>query len=408
MTRSRTTPNPQGHAGSVAFPWLPAMQAPTIEAALRDAEGGKVRFRRDAAFALRDAAGEQAGPAAAALRKLLDDPDAAVRSLALESLGARREPDVLEVVLRKVDDPDEVVRAAAVEVAAVLAAEDPTPVLGLIRNEKPDVRAVACSVLGEHGGPGVEEALAGALGDEVAEVRATAAAVLGWWYPGRHSAELRRALDDPDLAVRLAAADNLAWAGDDAGRDVLVRIVRGGVRDAAWEQAFARLVRIARAEDRELLAAHGKWPSRRRRRALALAGLARLGDEAARFQLRKWLGRPEPQRRGEALLAVGFARALEFQPELELEIGRPGSPLFQAALLAAVQLAEPSLGSTIVRVARETADRAVFEELSVAAADLARVLGDRAPAELAALGDGEFQVREADGEAESGAEPPDA
>lgn len=408
MNRSRTNPHPQGHAGSVAFPWLPAMQAPTIEAALRDADSAKVRFRRDAAFALRNAAGDQAAAAVEALRKLLDDPDPAVRALALESLGARRETDVLEAVLRRIDDPDEAVRAAAVESAAVLSFRDPAPVLGLVRHEKPDVRAVACNVLGELGGPGVEDALVAALGDEVAEVRATAAAVLGWWFPGRRSAELRRALDDPDLAVRLAAADNLAWTGDDAGRDVLLRIVQGGVRDEAWEQAFARLVRIARPEDAALIAAHGKWPTRRRRRALALAGLARLGDESARFQLRKWLGHPDAQHRGEALLAVGFARALEFQPEIELEIGRPASPLFQAALLAAVQLAEPSVAAAIVRVANEAAERAVFEELSIAAADLSRALGERAPAELVALASAEFQVQEPGDAPGPGPEPPDA
>ncbi|MBN1770570.1 MAG: HEAT repeat domain-containing protein [Deltaproteobacteria bacterium] len=408
MTRSRTTPNPQGHAGNVAFPWLPAMQAPTIEAALRDAAGARVRFRRDAAFALRDAAGEQAGPAVAALCRLLDDPDGAVRALALESLGVRGAPGVLEAVLRKVDDGDEVVRAAAVEAVAALAASDPAPVLELVRHEKPDVRAAACGELGGLGGPGVEEALVGALGDEVADVRSTAAAVLGWWYPGRHTGELRGALEDADLGVRLVAADHLAWVGDDAGREVLLRIVQGGVRDEIWEQAFARLVRVARPEEAGLLASYGKWPTRRRRRALALAGLARLGDESARFQLRKWLGHPDPRHRGEALLAVGYAGAVEFQPELEQEIARPGSPLFQVALLAAVQMAEPSLGAVIVRTAGEAADRGVFEELSSAAADLARVLGDGAPRELVALAGAEFGGRVPDDGSESGPEPPDA
>lgn len=402
MTRSRTMPNPPGHAGSVAFPWLPAMQAPTIEAALRDVDSPKVRFRRDAAFALRDAAGEQSGAAVAALRKLLDDADAVVRALALESLGVRRETDAFEAVLRKVDDPDEAVRAAAVEAAAALV-EEPGRLLPLVRHEKPDVRAAACEVLAERGGSDVEQALAAALEDEVAEVRATAAAMLGWWYPGRRPAELRRALEDPDAVVRLAAADGLAWAGDDSGREVLLRIVRGGVRDEVWERAFARLARVARSEDAPLLAANGRWPTGRRRRLLALAGLARLGDESARFHLRKWLSHRDPQRRGEALLAVGLAGAAEFQPEIEQELGRPESPLFPAAVYAAIQLAEPSLAPVLVRTARAAADRAVFEELAAAAADLVRVLGDRAPADLAALAEAEFEARGADGE--DGAEP---
>lgn len=396
--RSPATPNPPGHAGSVAFPWLPAMQPPTIEAALRDVDSAKVRFRRDAAFALRDAVGEQAGPAVAALRKLLDDPDGTVRALAIESLAARGETKALEAVLRKVEDTDEAVRTAAVAAAAALAEGDPAPLLPLMRHEKPDVRATACVALGEVGGPGVEEALAGALGDEVAEVRATAAVMLGWWYPGRRAADLRRALEDPDVTVRLAAADGLAWAGDQSGREVLLEIVRGGVRDEVWDRAFARLARLARPEDAPLLAANGKWPTGRRRRLLALAGLARLGDESARFRLRRWLSHRDTRRRGEALLAVGLAGAAEFQPELEREIERPESPLFAAAVYAAIQLAEPSLASVLVRTARGTADRAVFEELASAAADLARVLGDRAPADLVELSEAEFDARGADGE----------
>lgn len=406
MAGSRMTPNPPGHAGNVAFPWLPAMQAPTIEAALRDVDSAKVRFRRDAAFALREAAGEQAAAAVAALRKLLDDADAVVRTLAIESLAVRRATDAFEAVLRKVEDPDEGVRTAAVEAAAALAGA-PEGLLTLVRHEKPDVRAAACEALAELGGPAVEQALAEALGDEVAEVRAAAAAMLGWWYPGRRSAELRRALEDPDVAVRLAAADGLAWAGDDSGRETLREIVRGRVRDEAWERAFARLARVARPEDAPLLAAHGRWPTGRRRRLLALAGLARLGDESARFHLRKWLSHRDARRRGEALLAVGLVGAVEFQPEIEREIGRPESPLFPAAVYAAVQLAEPSLAPVLVCTARETADRAVFEELAAAAADLVRVLGDRAPADLAALAETEFEARGSDGTGGAGPEPAD-
>ncbi|MBI5490625.1 MAG: HEAT repeat domain-containing protein [Deltaproteobacteria bacterium] len=391
MSRSRVPPYSLGHPGAVALPWLPAMLAPTVEAALRDAASGKVRFRRDAAFALRNASEPLRDAAVEALRRLLTDPDAPVRALSAESLAALRDTGSRDAVAGLVDDTDDGVRGAAVEALADLAGDDAAPLRRLLTHDRPDVRVRACAALAELGAEGAEEDLVRALDDPSVAARQGAVAALGWWFPGRRNAELRLRLDDPEPGVRLAAADALALVDDDAGLDVLRARLRSGPVDEAWEDALARLSGHAAPTDRELFAAHAKWPTRPRRRALALAGLARLGDEAAAARLAEWLDHRDPQRRAEALLAVGVARLERFRPALEDHLRRPGSPAFHAALVAVVQTADPALAGVVVETARTTADREVFEDLAAAADDLVRLLGDRAPAGLRDLAGASFE-----------------
>jgi HEAT repeat protein len=392
MPKSRPSPDPQGHPGAVALPWLPAMQPPTVEAALRDVDSAKPRFRRDSAFALRRAEGGQTAPAVEALRRLLEDRDAVVRALAVESLGVLGDGPARDAVAKLVEDADPGVRAAAVDALGELAQDDDRSLRSLLSNGHPDVRARACAVLGEAGGDGVEELLAGALKDADAGVRASAVAALGWWYPRRRAEELRNALSDADGDVRLSAADALAFAFDDAGRDVLRTRVEAGPNDEAWNHAFSRLCRIASADDRPLLTARAGWPNRRVRRALALAGLARMGDTEAARRLKEWLAHRDPRRRGEALLAVGFARATGLADAVAAELRRPESPLFETAQIAAVQLGDAGLSDALVETARATADRGVFEELATTAGDLVRLLGADAPQALHELSESEFQA----------------
>jgi HEAT repeat protein len=387
-----------GQPGAVALPWLPAMQPPTVAAALRDAASPKIRFRRDAARALRGAEGDLRPQAVEMLRRMLEDPDAIIRALAAESLAVLDDTASRDAVAKLVDDADEGVRGAAVESLAGLSGDDPEHLRKLLVHARPEVRARACAALGELGGARVEADLERALADDNAEVRGSAVAALGWWFPRGHAAALRRTLADKNPDVALAAADALAFRGDDAGRDVLRRRVAEGPVDDVWNQAFARLARVARAEDRELLAARAKWPTRRLRRAVALAGLVRLGDADAAAQLRKWLAHRDPKRRGEALLAVGFARAPGFRDAVEKDLRRPESPLFETALTAAVQSGDRELSAAIVETARTTADRAAFEELASVAVDLARILGDDAPQELRDLARAEFQPQDGTGE----------
>jgi HEAT repeat protein len=387
-----------GQPGSVALPWLPAMQPPTVAAALRDAASPKIRFRRDAARALRGAEGELRPPALETLRRMLEDPDAIIRGLAAESLAVLNDAASCDAVARLVEDADEGVRGAAVESLAELAGDDPEPMRKLLAHGRPEVRARACAALGEIGGKGVEEDLERALADDNAEVRGSAVAALGWWYPRGRADALRKTLADKNPDVALAAADALAFRGDDAGLDVLRRRVADGPADDVWNQAFARLARVARAEDRDLLAARAKWPTRRLRRAVALAGLSRLGDPDATAELRKWLAHRDPKRRGEALLAVGFARTPGFRDAIEQDLRRPESPLFDTALIAVVQSGDRELSAALAETARETADRAVFEELASTAVDLLRVLGDDAPQELRDLAQAEFKVQADTGE----------
>jgi HEAT repeat protein len=367
------------------------MQPPTVDAALRDAGSAKVRFRRAAAWVLRDAEGDRREAARTALRGLLRDADPLVRAVAVESLAALGEEKDRVLAAALVDDEEGEVRLAAVDAVADLAGGDPGPLRDLVRHPRADVRARACSALAEFGGEDVERDLAGAAGDREPLVRASAVAALGWFFPRRRTVEIRAALQDAAPAVRLAAADALARILDDSGREVLLRRLGEGPVDDDWQQAFARLARLARPEDRPLLAAHAGWPTRPLRRAVALAGLARLGEPAARDRLRKWLDRRDPQRAVLPLVAVGWVRATEFRDRIARAIERPDSPLFDAALSAAVEFVDAGLAGAIVRAAGATADRGVFEALAAAAEDLARLLGDEAPDELRALAVAEFE-----------------
>jgi hypothetical protein len=127
-------------------------------------------------------------------------------------------------------------------------------------------------------------------------------------------------------------------------------------------------------------------------RPLALAALARLGDAPALARCRTLWAQRSERRRAEALLAAGIARLDAVRPELERWIERPEAPAFIAALEAAASLGDVALVPVLDRVARSTADRAVFESVVGAAAELADLLGDDAPPELRRLADAVFET----------------
>jgi HEAT repeat protein len=384
MPESPSRRVPPGHPGNVALPWLPAMGRPTVEAALRDAESPKPRFRRDAAVALRDAGAAHRDPAQAALRGLLADPDPGVRLHAAESLAALRDVEAAEPIAALADDPAFEVRTAAVGALADLFPDDAAPLIRLAGHDRGDVRAEAAAELGGRSDPAAREALRTLLGDAESVVRATAA-----WAAeaaGRTFVpDLRKRLEDDDGDVRRAAAVSLAGLDDPAGLPVLRRRLDERPRDAAWTTCLAALAAVAGSEDRDRLSRLAGWLSPRNVRTLALAALARLGDARALAAIRKDVARGGDRRRADALLAAGHARLDALVPEIRAVIEHPGDPAFTAAVRAAVPLAEATIGRAVVELARTTADRSVFEVLAGAAADMVARMGDDAPSDLRRL-----------------------
>ncbi len=369
------------------MPWLPAMQPPTIEAALRDVNSAKPRFRRDAAEALGRADGDDTARARDALRRLLGDADRSVRAAAAESLGAVGDDSDLAALVRLADDSDEAVRIAAVEAAASVAADPDEVLIRLADHANPVVRITACIELQASSEEAATEALLRRLRDGDALVRAAVVASLCAALPGRHVGTVRAMLSDDDPNVRLAAACGLALARDDSGRNLLLDRVPRRPRDYAWRAALLALARVARPEDAPVLRRFAGWLLPVYVRAVALAGLARVGDAAAEARLRRMAGHRDPRRRAFALLGAGAAGLESFLPEIERDLRHPDSPLFAAALQALVELRTPAAAGVLVAVAREmkTAGEegeGAAECFADAAATLARSLGDDAPAEL--------------------------
>ncbi|MDI7267530.1 MAG: HEAT repeat domain-containing protein [Myxococcota bacterium] len=363
------------------------MQPPTIEAALRDVNSAKPRFRRDAAEALGRADGDDTARARDALGRLLGDADRSVRVAAAESLGAVGDDSDLDALVRLADDSDEAVRIAAVEAAASVAADPDAALIRLADHASPDVRITACIELRASSEEAAAEALLRRLRDGDARVRAAVVASLCAALPSRHAGAVRAMLSDDDPDVRLAAACGLASARDDSGRNLLLDRVPRRPRDDTWRAALPALARVAHPDDAPVLRRFAGWLPPRGIRAVALAGLARLGDAAAEARLRRMAGHRDPRRRASALLGAGVAGLESFLPEIERDLREPRSALFDVALHALVELRTPAAARTLVAVARElkTAGKdgeGVAEYFADAAAAMARSLGDDAPAEL--------------------------
>jgi HEAT repeat protein len=145
----------------------------------------------------------------AKLRTYLADPDAAVRSAALEALVAKRVPDAGTLALQGLSDTDPAARAAAAACFAEL--RDPAAVGELERllreDGARDVRRQAARALHAIGGTPAVQALVGALLDPASEVRLEAAEAVGEIDPGSAIDALSRlAAGDPDWTIRVESA----------------------------------------------------------------------------------------------------------------------------------------------------------------------------------------------------------
>jgi HEAT repeat protein len=174
-------------------------------------------LRWTAAELLRDI-GPPAGPdAAAALVPALTDPDAHVRAVAAEALGAIGPvtPEVVPALIGRLyaDDARQAIRALAKCGPAGLAAAP--PLLELLRHADPAVRWNAARTLGKLRATAAVEPLIALLKDEDAEVREHAAEGLGDIGPPAAAGvgPLTAALTDPAVKVRRDAARSLGQIG---------------------------------------------------------------------------------------------------------------------------------------------------------------------------------------------------
>jgi len=129
-------------------------------------------------------------------------------------LDRRRIPKVLLLPLLDDEAPD--VRAVATRLLARVDASEAEAdeiLLRLCSEPEADVRAAACSALGERGSPGATQRIVPMLRDPVWFVRVRAARALGRLHDVNSAGKIAELLDSPFWWVRQAAKDTLVDLG---------------------------------------------------------------------------------------------------------------------------------------------------------------------------------------------------
>jgi HEAT repeat protein len=139
----------------------------------------------------------------------LDDPDAGVRAASVRALSRLGDPSVLPGLSGRLADSDAAVRLAAVQ--AMRSFDGPTPLVPLLDDPDPAVRAEAAAALLSDDGPGrVADVLRELISEEDPERRRIAVRALGHARTATAAALAAGCLGDPEPSVRAAAADALA------------------------------------------------------------------------------------------------------------------------------------------------------------------------------------------------------
>lgn len=203
----------------------PPSHLDTLLGDLADDDAG---MRADAAYEL----GFVGGPRAArALRVALQDREAGVRRLAIDSLARLDETEAIPDITRMLADGDPVVRNAAAEAllgfgprAAPHLAE--RLLRGRGRRRASDTLLAAARMLGKVGDDRALAPLEALLAEGSAEARAAAASALGDLGLSRGLPALRAALADRHPEVRLAALRSIVAVAGRAARALVEEYLR--------------------------------------------------------------------------------------------------------------------------------------------------------------------------------------
>lgn len=214
----------------------------------------------------------------AALRPLLDDPQAEIRAAAAKTLGERGDTEAVPALIDRIDDPAPRVRYFAIRAATKLAAAaaEPAVIEQLVRNQNrdPAIRHAATRYLGStlksdrleafkaHASEGVRRAAVAALRGQASE---RVAAFLDDPSP-RVRREAAMAIHDvPIPAAAEPLADRLAQPARDAEDPLLLRRALnaayrlGTEKSAADLAAFAADLTAPESLRLEALAMLGEW-----------------------------------------------------------------------------------------------------------------------------------------------------
>ena len=211
----------------------------TFDAALRDVAQGSPKARVAAAHALGDVREptEKRRAVEALLRALLDDrPE--VRAEACSSLADLGDPSVIAQLVKRLDDGAAGVRQNAAIALGTLAHPDGFAPLALALVEGPaDLRYQAATSLAEIDPARSYDPLVAALADRDPQVVAAAALSLGAIGDARAKEVLVPKLEHGDPSTRFDVAYALAELGDPAGKANLAAAL--GDPERAWDAVTA-------------------------------------------------------------------------------------------------------------------------------------------------------------------------
>lgn len=153
----------------------------TFDAALRDIGSGSAKARAMAAHALGGVTGEvEKRRAVDALIRALDDDKPQVRAEACSSLGELREPSALPALIKRLDDGEPVVRQnAAIALGTIGHPDAIAPLVTALREGPADLRYQAATSLAEIDPARALEPALAALDDRDGQVVGAAALSLG-------------------------------------------------------------------------------------------------------------------------------------------------------------------------------------------------------------------------------------
>jgi HEAT repeat protein len=224
----------------------------TFDAAMRDLAGGSPKARAMAAHALGDVTDPvERRRAVDALIRALDDDRLEVRAEACSSLGELGEPGAIPHLIKRLDDGIAAVRQnAAIALGTLKHADGFAPLAEALKEGPADLRFQAATSLAEIDVARAFDLLAAALGDRDPQVVGAAALSLGSTGDPRAIALLVPHLEHKDASARFDVAYALAELKDPSGRALLVGALSDV--DRAWDAVDA-LGWLATRDDAEAL-----------------------------------------------------------------------------------------------------------------------------------------------------------
>lgn len=257
MRRSPARPSPppplrSGLCYGAAVSFLFPSQTITLEAALRDLARGSPRARAAAAAALGDVTDPtERSRATEALLLALEDDRPEVRAEACTSLGNLEEPSALPHLVKRLADGVPAVRQnAAIALGSLRSPAAFDPLAEALRDGAADLRFQAAPSLAEIDPARAFPLLTAALDDADPQVAGAVALSLGAIGDKRAIEHLAPLLEHAAPAARFDAAYALAELGDPAGRATLVGNL--GDPDRAWD-AVTALATLGSTDDAEAL-----------------------------------------------------------------------------------------------------------------------------------------------------------